>query len=169
MKTYTIYNVTEDQLKEIIKQNPELLKEKKGRWRAERGSKYWTIDTYGGTHSYGGTYFYVEDGDTADNKFYNMGNYYKTEEEAQKAKEKQLAVMRVSDAIMDYNDWEEVDWSNSNQYKHYIYYDYANNKFDIGSVLFCTGYCVLPYSKEALTEDFINTHKNDLKLIFDVK
>lgn len=65
---------------EIIKQKVDAINEKYGipkRWRAEIGEKYWFIDTeFSVCYS-------VEQNFIRDGKRYKVGNYFKTEEEAQ--------------------------------------------------------------------------------------
>lgn len=74
----SIFTVAKEEFKNI-KNMVEAINEKYGipkRWRAEENNRYYTI--FGEN---------IEKKSLADDKFYNLGNYFKTKEEAQKVKE----------------------------------------------------------------------------------
>lgn len=78
--------------KETLEKNPEILKdwfevvpEEYKRWRAGNNGKYWYLDGYGSVD-----YCYEDIGDEEDNS-YDIGNYFRTEEEAEAHKEYLLA------------------------------------------------------------------------------
>ena len=78
--------------KETLEKNPEILKEwfevapeEYKRWRAGNNGKYWYLDGYGSVD-----YCYEDIGDEEDNS-YDIGNYFRTEEEAEVYKEYLLA------------------------------------------------------------------------------
>lgn len=71
------------------------------RWRAKENDCYYTI--FGEN---------IEKKSLADDKFYNLGNYFKTKEEAQKVKEeldKFWAKVRAGEIGEEAADWEEED------------------------------------------------------------
>ena len=73
-----VFLVDKEDLKNIL-EKVNKINEKYGipkRWRAEKNNRYYTI--FGEN---------IEKKSLADNKFYNLGNYFKTKEEAQKVKE----------------------------------------------------------------------------------
>lgn len=80
-----IFTVTKEEF-ENIKNMVEKINEKYGipkRWRAEKGGIYWFIDT-----DFSGKVRDLWDQRSTDeNVRYNLGNYFKTKEEAQKVKE----------------------------------------------------------------------------------
>ncbi len=53
---------------------------------------------------------------------YRLGNYFKTKEEAEFAREKQLVYQKLKDYALEHNT-EEIDWDKYNQSKWYIIYD----------------------------------------------
>ena len=53
-----------------------------------------------------------------------MGALYRTEEEAEAARDKQLATVRVQNKLKELQGDEELDWSDLGQEKHYIFYDH---------------------------------------------
>lgn len=76
IQDYTLLDKNE---KEEVEEFINYINEKYGipkRWRAEENNRYYTI--FGEN---------IEKKSLADDKFYNLGNYFKTEEEAQKVKE----------------------------------------------------------------------------------
>ena len=81
-----IFTVTKEDF-ENIKNMVEKINEKYGipkRWRAEKGGIYWFIDT-----DFSGKVRDLWDQRSTDeNVRYNLGNYFKTQEEAEKVKEK---------------------------------------------------------------------------------
>lgn len=76
IQDYTLLDKNE---KEEVEEFINYINEKYGipkRWRAEENNRYYTI--FGEN---------IEKKSLADDKFYNLGNYFKTEEEAEKVKE----------------------------------------------------------------------------------
>lgn len=78
--------------KKTLEKNPEILKEwfevapeEYKRWRAGNNGKYWYLDGYGSVD-----YCYEDIGNEEDNS-YDIGNYFRTEEEAKVYKEYLLA------------------------------------------------------------------------------
>lgn len=87
------------------------------RWRAENGEKYW-ICSYAGSCR-----ILTEENDESDLGCYNLGNYFKTEEEAKRELNYILTRQRVKDAIAELNgDW-KPDWSDSEQAKYLLLYE----------------------------------------------
>ena len=58
---------------------------------------------------------------------YRLGNYFKTKEEAEFTREKQLVYQQLSDYALEHNT-EEIDWDKHNQSKWYIRYDIKSKK-----------------------------------------
>ena len=54
--------------------------QRKGRWRAEKGEKYYFTDEFGDVNKYCETFDYLDD------KLFKTGNYFQTEEEAKASK-----------------------------------------------------------------------------------
>lgn len=83
-KKYTIKNIeiSEEEIRNLIKKNPELLVDEKSYspWRAEKKENYFYID------SCGDLYPCLEATDRIDDYRYLTGNYFKTKEEAEAKK-----------------------------------------------------------------------------------
>lgn len=62
-----------------------------------------------------------------DDSRYNIGNYFKTKEQAEKALRKILIYVKLRDLADRLSKKNPIDWSNSDQYKFYIYYDHRHN------------------------------------------
>ena len=84
-KEYEV-EVSEEQVKEIEKP-------KYKRWRAEKGDAYFYIFNNGHIDKY------LEKNDDTDNFLYDIGNYFKTEEEAEEYKKKLLYQQQYKDFI----------------------------------------------------------------------
>lgn len=78
-----------------------------------------------------GNYYYIDDsnvdvckdieyGYEVDNYRFSIGNYYLTEEEAEKAKRIQINIVKINDRIDELNEGWVPDWSNAKQSKSSI-------------------------------------------------
>ena len=99
----SIFTVAKEEFKNI-KNMVEAINEKYGipkRWRAKENDCYYTI--FGEN---------IEKKSLADDKFYNLGNYFKTKEEAEKVRvelDKFWAKVRAGEIGEEAADWEEED------------------------------------------------------------
>lgn len=89
---------------------------------------------------------------------YKTGNYFKTEEQAEKMLEKIKIYVKLKRLAEKLNDGQEIDWNNSKQEKYYIYFFKSDKKLiltntigiqDIGQI-----YC--------LDEDFLEKAKQEI-------
>ena len=97
------------------------------RWRASRNGKYWHI-----TPSASAIVNYtIEINDDQDNRSYETGNYFRTEEEAEKVVEKIKIYTQLKDLALRLNEGREVDWKNEKQNKYYIYFNHAEMKLSL--------------------------------------
>ena len=87
------------------------------RWRGNQNGNYWYITPSSIVSRT------MEMNDDQDNVSYEMGNYFRTEEEAEKAVEKIKIYMQLKDLALRLNKGRKIDWTNNNQAKYYIYYD----------------------------------------------
>lgn len=130
------------------------------RWRAEKGGIYYTINNEGLVVP--GREYY----DKIDAHNYNIGNYYKTEKEAEDAYNMQTAIVRVNDKINELNE----GWEHNNKLDRY-YILFENNKYfvdyyDYGHI----SPRILNYCKtKEIAERIIEECKDDLYLIFNLK
>lgn len=163
MKTYKLNNIeiSEESAREFIKNNPELLEKKvSGRYFFPKvGEMYW--------HLYSdGIYLTRNDDIDADKYYISTGNCYRTKEEAELARNKQLAIVRCWKWAQE-NAPFDPDWRDDAQPKFFVCFDYTNNKLygvlrrDV-QVQF-----TLPYFKsEEDRNNFIEANKEDLLLLF---
>lgn len=87
-----------------------------------------------------------------DDSRYNIRNYFKTKEQAEKALRKTLIYTKLKDLTDRLNEEYPVDWSDRNQYKFYIYYDHNCNSLLQDS--FCYTHCI--GSIYCTCEDFLD-------------
>lgn len=153
--------ITEDQVRQLIKDNPELLKKKGGKpWRAEGYVKYYFVTPLGEieeTNDVGGSY---------DNYLYLTGNYFATQEQALAYKARQEAIGRVTHKILELSDGEYKDFNN-----HYWGIFAKNNEFMSKSTPMGEYYApILPHiASREIAEQIIKDHEADLKIIFNIK
>lgn len=102
-------------------------------WRAERGKKYWHLVSYDGVAS-----SYYEEGESRDDYRHAIGNYFRTEEEALAYGDEQLengernkAIRRVNARIKQLKDGWVEDWTDPDQQKWNLHFNYAQNRFEV--------------------------------------
>lgn len=115
------------------------LKNKNNRSRVNHHCKYYYINGYSEITS-------DEENNLAlDENRYNIGNYFKTKEQAEKALRKILIYTKLKDLANRLSEEDPVDWSNLDQDKFYIYYSHHYNSLsqDSFSYTHCIGgiYC----------------------------
>lgn len=134
----------------------------KGRWKPERGERYWFInrDQF---------YVYPFNNDVTDKAIMRSSVIYKTQEEVEKALERQIAIIRVNDRIDELNEGWEPEWSRDTlQIKFYIESDSYGN-FGASWDKSSTRPMVLNYCKsDEVAEQIIEECEADLKVIFEV-
>lgn len=158
MKTYKLNNIdiSEDQIRALIKSHPELKEEKSGKpWRAEHGGGYLFV-TSGKDKERN-----LDTRDEADDYRYLTGNYFKTQASADVYLARQEAIGRVTHAIL------EANGELGSRY-WVVYAPY--NKLDINWFDKSVDYGqVLPkISSEEIANQIIKDHEADLKLIFNL-
>lgn len=131
------------------------------RWRADHFDPYFIIDIDWSIQSY------FEEWDKEDNFLYSIHNYFQTEKEAIKERDKRLAIVRVNDKILQLNEWWKHDFIKYYN-KYMIYYDNNEYTFSVGSYCYSSGSFAISYMKsEEVAKQIIKEHQEDLKLIFD--
>ena len=100
---------------EELKESQEEEQEHK-RWRAIKNEDYYFILANGSVDTNN------EDCSLYDNKLYDIGNYFKTKEEAEKNVEKIKIYTKLKDIALRLNKGKDVDWSNTSQTKFCLYY-----------------------------------------------
>lgn len=115
-KEYEV-EITEDQVNEIEKP-------KYKRWRAEKGGKYYFLDS-----SCSVVYmvdYYIE----FDRKRYEVGNYFKTKEEAEFRRQQLLYLQQYKD-YLGYDLVTKDDWENIGRLKFCALYNYETKEIEI--------------------------------------
>ncbi len=119
----------EEKLEEIKKENEKLKTgryTKDKRWRALFNEKYYYLNDCGGIE------IFLESSTLADKYRYEIGNYFKTREEAEKHSQNRLTYQQLKDIALRLNKGQEFDWKNVEQGKYYIFYDSVVKKFESG-------------------------------------
>lgn len=111
MKAKLILNNKEYEVEVSEEQIKEIKKPKYKRWRAEKGEKYFYI---GGS---GNVYYQTECHDEYDDFFYAIGNYFKTEEEAEFRRQQLLYLQQYKDYLGE-DLVTEDDWKKPSLEKH---------------------------------------------------
>ena len=130
-------------------------KEKKEnkRWRADESCLYWFVQSNGISNC---TYEHYRD---IDNFCYDTHNYFQTEEEARryaKVLETERQLKKFAD---EHND--VIDWSNINQEKWYLYYNYSRYKVGIYSHYWAKESRVIYFSSKKIAQQAIDTIGED--------
>lgn len=93
-------------------------------WKPKEGDKYWLINDFGNVCA---TYW---TGDFIDNNRCELGNYYRTEADAEHAKKVQIArtkIKRSSNFV--------PDWDNKCQEKFFVYLNHFAKYLDVGNTV----------------------------------
>lgn len=163
MTKIELNNLTKSQLEDLEKQIAEAkqkLNTTYGRKRVEKGSRYY--------------YFHLSDWSinsstevnySADTARFNFWNYYLTREEAEQARDRQLAIVRVNDAIDKLN-W---DWEYDKETPCYLFLlrDWIikidrMKDYNVASVI--------KYMKSSkIAEQIFSEYENDIKIIFNIE
>ena len=131
-------------------------------WKPKRWDKYSTVHSDGTVNSCN-WYNHGED-----NIRFKMWNIYKTEEEAIKARDKQLAVVRCKNYLLE-NDmllsYEEA--MSPNTYKYYVYNNIVNNTLEYYWYTYTLSYSPFWYiNSQENAKQFIKDCEKDLLLIY---
>lgn len=126
------------------------------RWRAELDGIYCYIcDDGAALHS-------MEDNHSIDGSRYAIGNYFKTEEEAQKAADWLRAFAILRDDTKGF----KPDWEDSNQDKWYVYYDHREKELAVNLVWTQQGE-PLHFATEEDAEASIKNHEREWLAFFN--
>ena len=104
--TLAIFNILDSEWFEEIPEHK--------RWRADIGECYWYLD------SGGEAYIATERGDDIDDARFSIGNYFMTEEEAEKARDWLEAFTILRDDTKGFN----PNWGTEAECKYFVAYDY---------------------------------------------
>lgn len=128
------------------------------RWRAKEGGRYWCVGNDGGV------YDDYDDKTDVDDGRYELGNYFKTEEEAQRAANwlKAFTVLR--------NDTKgfRPDWKNTGQARWFVFYD-RNSRRLRSDLNFTFQDGNLYFASEDEANDSIKKHEREWKIFYGVE
>ena len=135
----------------------EELPDERKRWRAEEGERYWWVG------SVGEVYDDCDNGGCIDDGRYELGNYFKTEEEAQKASDwlKAFAILR------DDTKGFKPDWRNCDQEKWSVVYDHEDGTM-FPTYCYVSQESVLLFANKDDVEKSIKTHERQWLTFFGV-
>ena len=130
--TANFENLTEEEREQLLRLIQKSNEPMNKRWRADENEQYYFIN--GCMIDY-----YREDHDAEDEKLYRMGNYFRTQEEAEFELNKRLVLQQLKDYALLHNEC-KLDWQNYNQAKFFIKRDAGSNCL----VWECTSYDEVP-------------------------
>ena len=137
-------------------------KKKIGRWKPEHGEEYWYISSTKPKY----TTFFANN--VYDEKAVATGNCYQTKELAQKAFDRQLAIVRVNDRIDELNDGWEMVWD-LRAMAYTIVYSNSRKEFETDDFICYSIPSVIKYlSTKQIAEQIIEEMEADLRLIFNI-
>lgn len=94
---------------------------------------------------------------------------YPTEAEANKARDKQLALYRIRSYAEEKRGEFVPDWNNREEEKLYIWYNYKNKRYLINSNYSIVYLQPFYLAKQEHCEKIIEKFKDDLDILFDIK
>ncbi len=114
-------NFTQETIANTLAEDWEVVEEPKIKdWKPKKGDKYYYINDAGSIFNYDCRE------DISDEAHLNIGNCFKTEEEAKHMVEK-LKVIHELQKFAYENNEKEIDWNDFSQYKYFLTYDSSAN------------------------------------------
>lgn len=127
--TVNMENLSEEERNQLIKLIQKSNGSKGKVWKPESNETYFYISGCGVISSR----IWINNNDT-NNKYYEIGNCFKTKEEAEFALEKRRVEVELQHFAEENNE-REIDWEDEGQNKYYMYYDIVTDEIE-GSVLY---------------------------------
>ena len=123
--TVNMDNLSTDERNTLLKLIEKANKLKGKVWKPEIGERYYHIrcDAWNMINSYNWN------DDSYDKRYYEIGNCFKTKEEAEFALEKQKVFTELKRFALENNE-RELDWNNE-YHKYYLFYNYKTGKVDV--------------------------------------
>lgn len=118
-------NFTQETIANTLAEDWEVVEEKKKYWEPKKGDKY--CDKYYYISNTGFIFYYGYNEDNIDKALINIGNCFKTEEEAKHMVEK-LKIIHELQKFAYQNNEKEIDWNDAKQYKYCLVYDVEHKK-----------------------------------------
>ena len=98
------------------------------RWKPNSCDPYYYIDAFGNVLSQ------IKSGHYSDNAFWENYNCFQTRERAEQEAEKILVRRQLEDIARRLNKGQEIDWSDNNQLKYCIGFDFPFGVINIGAI-----------------------------------
>lgn len=124
-------NLTQQEQNELvahIRKKIEKINKTALRERVEQGNEYYYISPNQMTGKY--INHNTECGNFTNNVHYNLGNYFRTRDEAEFAYHKQIVLQKLKDFALKNND-REIDWNDDKQKKHEIVYSCLDDALSV--------------------------------------
>lgn len=118
--TVNMENLSNEEREQLLKLVERSNKQPKKRWRAEDEEEYYFIDYCNKIDAWKELNYKTDKG------LYEIGNYFKTEEEAEFELNKRLVYQELKDYALEHNEY-KFNWEDETQRKWYICYDYDVN------------------------------------------
>ena len=124
-------NFTQETIANTLADDWEVVEEPKSKdWKPKKGDTYYYIGSVGSIFNYD----YRED--ISDEAHLNIGNYFKTKEDAKHMVEK-FKVIRELQKFANENNEKEIDWKNKTQCKYKIFYDAEDEELYVDYAVYC--------------------------------
>lgn len=94
------------------------------RWKPKEGEKYYYVNTYNEVK------FVAWCNDACSNGIKNVYNYFQTHEQAEQEAEKILVRRQLEDIAKRLNEGREIDWSDEEQEKYFIFLDCRTQRIE---------------------------------------
>ena len=122
---------TQETIKNTAADDWEVVEEPKSKdWKPKKGDTYYYIGSVGSIFNYD----YRED--ILDEAHLNIGNCFKTKEDAKHMVEK-FKVIRELQKFANENNEEKIDWKNKTQYKYYLVYATEDGELYVDYAVYC--------------------------------
>ena len=149
--TVNMDNLSTDERNTLLKLIEKANKPKGKVWKPEKNEQYYMIsDTV--------NIFETRYNSDIDDKRHNIGNCFKTSEEAKFALEKQKVITELKRFALENNEC-ELDWNNK-YHKYYLYYNYKTGKIEIVYDIFLKTLSVY-FSSEDIAKQAIEAVSED--------
>lgn len=144
-----------EELEKEVKSNKDEGIKKGVRWQPILGKKYFYLDDRGTIRCVEWQY------DDEDIFRFNIGNCFKTEQEAEEYKENLLTKQALKDLALELNNGVEIDWDYYYQLKYYIFYNNGLKTLSIdfdrnhqcSSKIYCVNSNFLDIAKDRIGEE----------------
>ena len=126
--TVNMDNLTTDERNTLLKLIEKANKPKNKVWKPELNEMYYAISDVVNI-------FETRNNSEIDDKRHNIGNCFKTKEEAEFALEKQKVITELKRFALENNEC-ELDWNDNEKSKYFIVYNYLKNKIQVESLCY---------------------------------